>query len=305
MGEYLSIKFAAPLVCCLGLVSFLLLPCTAQQTPPPSAPAPSTTAPSTAAPETPAARTPQAQTPANPRAKTEEEKEIERKEQSQRVLGVLPQFAVTSRQNAPPLTSGEKFHLFAKESIDPVTLGVIGLQAGLSQAEDEFPAYGQGAAGYGKRYGASLADSISSGFFSNYFYPVLLKQDPRYFRLGEGYSVAHRLFFGARQEFWCHDDKGKHVVNWSSILGSFTSGAISNIYYPGRTLISVTPATATSPAIPNYEDDRGVTLTLSRSAIALAYGMAGGVFDEFWPDIHAMLHRHKKTSTPADSGTNP
>ena len=295
MGEYLSIKFALPVVCCFAFISFFLLPCAAQQTPPPSATVPST----------PAASTPQTQTPTSPKAKTEEEKEIERKEQSQRVLGVLPQFGVTSRQDAPPLTSAEKFHLFAKQSIDPVTLGIIGLQAGLSQAENEFPAYRQGAVGYGKRYGASLADSVSSGFFSNYFYPTLLKQDPRYFRLGEGPSVAHRLFFGAQQEFWCHDDKGKHVVNWSSILGSLTSGAVSNLYYPGRTLISVTPATSTSPAIPNYEDDRGVTLTLSRSAIALAYGMAGGVFDEFWPDIHALLHKHQKTSTPADTSTNP
>jgi hypothetical protein len=120
--------------------------------------------------------TPQTQTPTSPKAKTEEEKEIERKEQSQRVLGVLPQFGVTSRQDAPPLTSAEKFHLFAKESIDPVTLGIIGLQAGLSQAENEFPAYRQGAVGYGKRYGASLADSVSSGFFSNYFYPTLLSR---------------------------------------------------------------------------------------------------------------------------------
>src|SRR5580704_12270830 len=135
MGEYLSIKFALPVVCCFAFTSFFLLPCAAQQTPPPSATVPST----------PAASTPQTQTPTSPKAKTEEEKEIERKEQSQRVLGVLPQFGVTSRQDAPPLTSAEKFHLFAKQSIDPVTLGIIGLQAGLSQAENEFPAYRQGA----------------------------------------------------------------------------------------------------------------------------------------------------------------
>jgi hypothetical protein len=290
LGEYLSITFAVRVVARFALVSLFSLMSAAQQTPPPSAPARST---------------PQAQTQSNPKAKSEEEKEIEKKEQSQRVLGVLPQFAVTSRQDAPPLTSGEKFHLFAKESIDPVTLGIIGMQAGLSQAENEFPAYGQGAAGYGKRYGASLADSVSSGFFSNYFYPTLLKQDPRYFRLGEGHSVGHRLFFAARQEFWCHDDRGKHVVNWSSILGSFTSGAVSNLYYPGRTLISVTPATATSPAIPNYENDRGVTLTLSRSTIALAYGMAGGVFDEFWPDIHRKFSHKHKTAEASPSSTNP
>jgi len=92
--------------------------------------------------------------------KAEEEKKIERKEQSQRILGVLPQFGVTSRQNAPPLTPGNKFHLFFKSAFDPVSIGVVGMQAGLSQAQDEFPAYGQGAKGYGKRFCASLADEV-------------------------------------------------------------------------------------------------------------------------------------------------
>ena len=98
------------------------------------------------------------QAPAPPSG-SEPEKKIEKKEESRRMLGVLPQFAVTSRQNAPPLSPKEKFHLFAKSAFDPVTLGTVGFQAAISQATDEFPAYGQGAAGYGKRYGASLADS--------------------------------------------------------------------------------------------------------------------------------------------------
>ena len=65
------------------------------------------------------------------------------------------------------------------------------MQAGISQAEDEFPEYGQGA-GFGKRYGATLADEVSSSVFTDYFYPVLFKEDPRYFRLGER-SIKHRL----------------------------------------------------------------------------------------------------------------
>jgi hypothetical protein len=35
---------------------------------------------------------------------------------------------------------------------------------------------------------------------------------------------------------------------------------------------------------------------MSRSAIALAYGMAGGVFDEFYPDIDRKLFHRKKKS---------
>lgn len=200
------------------------------------------------------------------------EKEIQKQEQSQRILGVVPQFGMTSRQNAPPLTTGQKFHLFLKSSFDPFEYAAAGFQAGLGQATNEFPGYGQGAAGYGKRYGASIADQVSSNFFANFFYPVLLKEDPRYFRLGEG-TIKHRIFYSLAQEFVCHTDKGGRSFNWSNVLGAFTSGAISNAYYPST--------------------DRGAGLTLSRSAVALAYGSAGGLVDEFWTDIqHKLFHKH-------------
>ena len=226
--------------------------------------------------------------------KSEQERALEKKEQSRRVLGVLPQFGVTNRQDAPPLTQHEKFHLFAKSAFDPISIGVVGVQAGLSQAENEFPAYGQGVQGYAKRFGAALADEVDAGFWSNYAYPTLLKEDPRYFRLGEG-SFLRRVGYSVKQEFVCHTDKGGRSFNFSTVLGAFTSGAISNLYYPGKSLIRTIPATATSPAIPVYENDRGAALTLSRASIALTYGVIGGLFDEFWPDIQSRLFKRHKT----------
>lgn len=277
---------ATRLVLGLIVLSFLCVSSGAQQTTqePQSAPIPS---PRPAAPSTETA----------PKTKSEEERQLERKEQSQRVLGVLPQFGVTSRQNAGALTGREKFHLFAKSAFDPVTVGVVGMQAALSQAEDEFPAYGQGAQGYGKRFGASLADEVSSGFWDNYFYAVLLKEDPRYFRLGEG-GLVGRVAYSVKQEVICHTDKGGRQFNFSNVLGAFTSGALSNLYYPGNSVIRTIPATSTSPAIPVYEDDRGAVLTLSRATIALGYGTLGGLFDEFWPDISRKLSRKHVASVP-------
>src|SRR5438270_7457596 len=97
-------------------------------------------------------------TPSTPlKSKRSEDTEI-KAEQSQRMLGMVPMFSVTSRGDARPLTDREKFHLWLKAAVDPYTGAAIGLQAGLSQWQNEFPAYGQGAAGYGKRFGASLAD---------------------------------------------------------------------------------------------------------------------------------------------------
>jgi hypothetical protein len=212
-----------------------------------------------------------------PKPQSEQEKELQKQEQSQRILGLAPMFGVTSRQNAAPLTRGEKFHLFTKGAFDPFAFAAAGLQSGIGQAQNEFPGYGQGAAGYGKRYGASLADQVSSSFFSNYFYPVLLKEDPRYFRLGET-SVKHRILYSLEQEFVGRTDKGTRSFNWSNVLGAFTAGGISNIYYPST--------------------DRGAGLTLSRSAIALAYGSIGGLVDEFWPDVNRKLF-HKKDKQKA------
>ena len=224
------------------------------------------------------------ETPQAPAGKTEQEKEVERKEQSHRLLGVIPDFGSTSRHNASPLTPGEKFHLFAKSAFDPVEFGVVGFQAGLSQAEDEFPEYGQGAAGFGKRYGATLADEVSSSFWANYFYPVLLKEDPRYFRLGEG-KVSHRFKYALMQEVVAHTDSGGRTFAWENVLGAFTTGGVSNLYYP--------------PA------ERGFGLTLSRSAISVGYGSLGGLVDEFYPDIAKHLFHHHDKASKAQASSQP
>lgn len=202
----------------------------------------------------------------------EQERDIQKKEQSQRILSLIPNFGTTDRQAPPPLTPAQKFHLFRKSAFDPVELGVTGMQAGISQAEDEFPEYGQGAAAYGKRYGATLADEVSSSFFTDYFYPVLFKEDPRYFRLGHG-SIKRRLGYAVEQEVICHTDSGGRSPSWENAFGAITSGALSNAYYPSS--------------------DRGFGLTMSRSGISAAYGTLGAVVDEFYPDIQRWLfHRH-------------
>src|SRR5579872_7465030 len=119
---------------------------------------------------------------------------ILKEEESQRILGLKPNFGTTNHMDAPPLTSGQKFHLFYRAALDPFVFASTGFQAGISQAENEFPGYGQGGQGYGKRYGATFADQFSSNFFANFFYPTLLKEDPRYFRMGKG-GFGHRLVY--------------------------------------------------------------------------------------------------------------
>jgi len=217
--------------------------------------------------------------PAPPKSQAEKQTETE---QSQRVLGVLPEFGVTNQKNPRPLSSKEKFHLFYKSAFDPAEFAVTGLEAGISQAQDSFPSYGQGASGYGKRYSAALADQVSSGFFTNYFFPSLLHEDPRYFRLGEG-SFKRRVRHALMQEFITHKDSGGRTFAWSNALGAVAAGSISNAYYPS--------------------ENRGFGLTMSRAGISLLYGSLGGLEDEFWPDIYRKIRHPRKQSSAADDQT--
>jgi len=204
--------------------------------------------------------------------KAEQEKKVEEKEQSERTLGVVPRFGTTDRMDAPPLKTSQKFRLFAKTAFDPVIVVIAAAQAGVSQADNQFKQYGQGAEGYGKRFGAAYADQVSSGFFRNFLYPTIFKQDPRYFRLGHG-GFVHRFGYSLAQGVVCHTDSGGRAFNISNVLGAFTSGGLSNVYYPSN--------------------DRGFALTMSRSALAVAYAAGGNLLSEFWPDIRRKRPKNK------------
>jgi Carboxypeptidase regulatory-like domain len=152
-------------------------------------------------------------------------------QEKQRVFGVIPNFYVSYVHHAEPLTPKQKFQLAWKSTIDPVSFGVTGVIAGVQQATNQFDGYGQGAQGYGKRYGASYADLVTGTFIGGAILPSLLKQDPRYFYKGTG-SVRSRVFYAMANAVMCKGDNGHWQPAYSGIMGSLASGGISNLYYP-------------------------------------------------------------------------
>jgi len=165
---------------------------------------------------------------------TEEVKEQEH----QRVLGFIPNFYVTYHPDAPPLTTKLKYKLAWRSSTDPVNIFGTAFFAGLQQAGNEYPEFGQGAQGYGKRYGTAYADVIASTFLSGAFFPSLLKQDPRYFYKGSG-SMRSRIWRAVSNSIICKGDNGRWQANYSNIAGSFAGAAISSTYYPTTNQASV------------------------------------------------------------------
>jgi hypothetical protein len=152
-------------------------------------------------------------------------------EETQRVLGVLPNFYVTYVPNAPPLTPRQKFHLAWRSMVDPMNFVAVGAFSGLEQATNAFSGYGQGAQGYGKRFGALYADSATDNFIGGALLSSWWKQDPRYFYKGTG-TVKARVFYAIANSVMCKGDNGKWQVDYSAIVGGLASAGISNAYYP-------------------------------------------------------------------------
>jgi len=184
-----------------------------------------------------------------------------KEQEKQRALGIIPNFYVTYIPNAAPLAPKQKFELAWKSLIDPVTFGITGAIAGVEQWQNDFSGYGQGASGYGKRYGAGYADAAISTMIGSAILPSLLKQDPRYFYKGTG-SKRSRLAYALANAVICKGDNGKWQPNYSGIIGGLAAGGISNLYYPAS-------------------DRNGAALTFENALIGIGATAAANVLQEF------------------------
>lgn len=184
-----------------------------------------------------------------------------RVEEHQRLVGIVPNFYVAYNWNSAPLSSKQKFKLAMKNTIDPVNVGIAAALAGYQQAANDFVGYGQGAAGYGKRFGADYGDLAIGTFVGGAILPSILHQDPRYFYMGTG-TVMHRFWYAVASAVICKGDNGKWQPNYSSIGGDVAAGAIANAYYP-------------------KSDRDGASVVIQQGLIGAAADGLGNVVQEF------------------------
>ncbi len=178
----------------------------------------------------------------------------------QRVLGVVPNFYSSYDWNAPPMEAKQKLQLGIRSVLDPVSFLEVAGIAGAEQYENVFPAYGSGIEGYGKRYGAALATHVSADLLSRAVYPAIFHQDPRYFYKGKG-SIGSRALYAISAAVMTRNDNGKWRPNYSNVLGNFSAGAISNLYYPSS--------------------DRGASLVFLNGLADIGGNAAGNLVREF------------------------
>ena len=167
------------------------------------------------------------------------------------------------------MTGSEKFKLASEDAFDRGTVALAALFAGQSQLTSVNRAFGQGAAGFGRYWGAAYGDFLIGDYMTEGVFPIFLHQDPRYFRRSIG-SKSSRLAYSMGQIFWTHRDSGGTQFNYSEVVGNSVAVAISNTY---------------------YVDNRTASDAVSKLGMQIGVDMASNVLKEFWPDMERKFRR--------------
>ena len=201
--------------------------------------------------------------------------------ENKRIFGIIPNNRTSpSLRESEPLTSRDKFKIATEDAFDRGSFALAAIFAGEAQLTNANRSFGQGAAGYGKYYGAAFADFTIGDYMTEAIYPSLLHQDPRYFRKGIGRGWS-RLGYAMGQIFWTHTDSGGTQFNYSEVIGNSTAVAVSNAY---------------------YSDNRTASDAISKLGTQLGVDMASNILKEFWPDVTRKFRR--KHDGKASSSTH-
>ena len=152
------------------------------------------------------------------------------------VLGVLPNYrTVNNNGNVPPIDAKHKLIIASKDSFDYPLVLLAAAFAGISQLDGSDKSYHQGVEGYAKRLAANYADQAIGNMMTEGFFPMMLREDPRYYRIGpQGGHVGHRTWYAFSRVFVTRTDSGTKRFNFSEWGGNATGVAISNFYHPDQ-----------------------------------------------------------------------
>jgi hypothetical protein len=193
--------------------------------------------------------------------------------QTKRILGIVPNFrSVSANQKLPPQSVKEKFVSTFQDSFDYSAITFSAAMAGVAQAQDSYPEFRQGAAGYGRYFWHTFADQTDENLWVEGILPSALHQDPRYYTLGHGGFIKRGAYSFTRVLITRTDD-GNRAPNYSEVVGAGIASGISAAYYPSvyQTWTKVGQRWLTNVIID------GVTFSVK----------------EFWPDVNNAIFHQK------------
>lgn len=174
-------------------------------------------------------------------------------------------------QQWQPLTPSQKFNFFLRHSISPRSFVGAAVDAAADKWQNDNRDYARGVAGYSQHYAVELGTGVSDALFQSFLIPVILKQDPRYFR-DPSLPFFKRTLYSLSRVVITRTDNGHQTFNASYVVGGAASQALSDVYIPGHL--------------------QGMRPIVNRLTFNLARDAGFNLLHEFWPDLRRkFLHR--------------
>lgn len=166
------------------------------------------------------------------------------------------------------LTFHERMGIYRSSVLSITTFASPALGAGIDQWQDDPTEWGQGMAGYGRRFGSALGRNLANKTLI-FGVSALDKEDPRYFA-SESDGFASRTKHAAVSAFVSYKEDGSRMPAYAHFAGAYGSSFLAMTWYP--------PSQSTAHH----------ALVQGTTKLAMNAGM--NVLREFWPDIKRHLH---------------
>lgn len=189
---------------------------------------------------------------------------------------------MSGRQRADfrPLTPGEKARFYLRAMTGPVMFVTAAASAGIAQAEYVPHAWGEGAEGYGERFGNYLAKQ-AVGRTIRLGLEDALHEDNRYFSSGE-HGFGRRIAYALKSSIMARGNDGRQHISLSEIGSIAGSSFVSRLWQPS------TDSSAGDGAV--------------SFGIGMASNAGTNVLREFLPDVtRHVFHRRETNLSETDS----
>jgi hypothetical protein len=131
------------------------------------------------------------------------------------------------------MTQGQRLRNYLWTTFNPVSFAAAGASAGIGQWRNRPEEWGQGAAGFGRRYASAFGEHVTLTTIT-YGVSAVLHEDNRYFR-SEDTGFRSRLFYAVSSTFMARRDDGTRRISISRIAGFVGAAFISRSWQPSST----------------------------------------------------------------------
>ena len=154
-------------------------------------------------------------------------------QQPDRILGFIPNFrSVSVGANAPPPDWRNNFIIANHQAFDYSSFFFLGLTSITAQGFNEHPSLGKGVPGFYAYTWRGFLDKTDGTYLSAFLLPSLLHEDTRYYPLGNGHSIPHRILYVISRQAVARNYDGDPTPNIANLGGKVITQFISQYYYP-------------------------------------------------------------------------